>query len=134
MAYRWHQWEMTYLFEHATDGVVAIAERLGRSEASVRNQASRYGVSLRRSYTCTRCGRVTFTPLHPTKGWCRLCCLEYSRDKAAKARATIEAQYQREERKAQELERQRQAHYAATHRYKKKLQKLSEVQATNENN
>lgn len=133
MAYRWQQWEIDFLFNHANEGLAEVAERLGRSTASVRNQASRYGVSLRRAYTCTRCGRTTYAPLHPTKGWCRICCVEYSRDKAARARATIQAELAREEKRLKVIERERQAHYAATHRAKKKLQRLGEVADIKEN-
>lgn len=133
MAYRWKQWEIDYLFEHSGDGLQAIADRLGRSSASVRNQASRYGVSLRQSYICTRCGCVTHYPLHPYRGWCRVCSLEVSRDNAKEANDRIRAEVAQEEARLLVVTRERQAYYASTHRYKKKLRKLHELQEANEN-
>ncbi len=46
----WTTDEIRYLEEHAGDGAVAVAEHLGRSVVSVQVQASRYGVSLARSW------------------------------------------------------------------------------------
>lgn len=123
---RWKQYEIDYLYHHAGDGLQSIANRLGRSCASVRNQASRYGISLRQSHICSRCGRITHYPIHPTKGWCRVCSLEVSRERAKKANERIRAEVEREERRLQTVTRERQAYYASTHRYKKKLRKIRE--------
>lgn len=128
MAYRWKQWEVTYLFDHCQDGLQAISEKLGRSEASVRNQASRYGVSLRVRHICPKCGEVTHYPISPLKGWCKACCIEASRDRALKANQQIRQEVVEEERRLKALERERQAYYASTHRYKKKLRRLRESQ------
>lgn len=132
MSYRWKQWEIDYLFFHAGEGLEAIAQRLGRTQASVRNQASSYGVSLRRTHLCERCGQITHSPLNPRNGWCRACNLEASRDRAAEANAKIKAEVAAEERRLESIARERQAYYASTHRYKKKLSKLSELQEANQ--
>lgn len=133
MAYRWKQWEIDYLYRHAGEGVDAVAKSLGRTPASVRNQASSYGISLRHSHICERCGHVTHSPLNPVNGWCRACSLEASRDKAAKANAQIRAEVEAEEKRLQTITRERQAYYASTHRYKKRLRKLNELQEANQN-
>lgn len=70
---RWTSSEISYLHDHASDGAEEIARHLGRSVQSVQWQASQYGVSLRRSWICPRCGLKTFKALSPRTGWCSAC-------------------------------------------------------------
>lgn len=133
MAYRWKQCEIDYLYNHAGEGLQAVAEGLGRTDASVRNQASRYGVSLRHSHICERCGHITHSPINPRNGWCKSCSLEASRQRAREANAKIRSEVEEESRRIANIERERQAYYASTHRYKKKLRKLRETQEGKEN-
>ena len=47
---KWTTREIKYLEDHAEDGAEAIAEALGRSVQSVKAQAKRFGLSLRRAW------------------------------------------------------------------------------------
>lgn len=113
---RWSQWEVTYLFDHAGDGLEAVAAALGRTEASVRNTASRYGVSLMQSHVCPKCGCVTHSPLNPRRGWCRVCSLELNRDRAKRRDERARAELADEERRYADVWRERQGYYSSTHR------------------
>ena len=109
--------EVRYLEEHATEGARAVAMALGRSVESVRHQARRYGVSLRRSWLCPKCGRKTYRPLSAKTGWCSAC------TKAERAEAIAEEvrDMEREARRHAEADRERQRLYARKNRAKKKL-------------
>jgi len=54
---QWSTHELMYLEEHAGEGAKAIAKALGRSEDSVKWQAQRCGLSLRKRSQCPNCGR-----------------------------------------------------------------------------
>lgn len=70
---RWTTSELQYLELHACEGAEAIAKALGRTTESVRQQAKQYGISLRRRWTCPRCGTMSFRPLSTRTGWCSVC-------------------------------------------------------------
>lgn len=130
---RWSQWEVTYLFDHAGDGLEAVAAALGRTEASVRNTASRYGVSLMQSHVCPKCGCVTHSPLNPRRGWCRVCSLELNRDRAKRRDERVRAELADEERRYADVWRERQGYYSSTHRVNKKIRALREGREANGN-
>lgn len=124
---RWKAWEIDYLYEHAGDGAEAIANYLNRSKRAVECQATRYGISLRKSWLCPRCGQTTYFPLTSWSGWCRKCSVAESKDKAAIKNRQIERELQDERRKIRDAERERQALYEDTRRKKKKLRNFREV-------
>ena len=111
----WSVREIRYLEEHAQDGAKEIAEALGRSPESVRQQAKRYGISLRRRWVCPRCGNQTLMPLSEMTGWCSVCTKSSRRGQLER-----DIQDLREERKRNEEEnRKRQALYSRKNRLKK---------------
>lgn len=69
----WTAKEVQYMEEHASEGAAAIAQHLHRSVRSVESQARRYGISLRKSWRCPKCGRKVFSPLSAKTGWCSVC-------------------------------------------------------------
>lgn len=80
---KWTTREIKYLEDHAEDGAEAIAEALGRSVQSVKAQAKRFGLSLRRAWQCPKCGMHVHTPLSPKTGWCQSCTLEHRNERIA---------------------------------------------------
>ena len=116
----WTSAEIAYMCEHAAEGADAIAEALGRSYSSVAHQAHRYGVSLKRRWTCPRCGRDTGRPLSTVTGWCYSCTMADRRrsleDEAR--RAEEEAQRVRDEKRARQRLYSRK--YRAKHAVKKR--------------
>lgn len=117
---RWTTREIGYLEEHAGEGAEAVAEALGRTVQSVKNQASRYGISLRKRWQCTRCGAITHKPLSAVTGWCSICTKEQRRERIAEEVWQIEEEARREERE----NRERQRLYSRKHHAKKKLKSL----------
>ena len=115
---QWSTRELRYLEEHAGDGAASIAQALGRSERSVRSQATRYGVSLRRRWLCPNCGHVTYRPLSTVTGWCHVCTMDARRERIAAEVADMEEELRRE----QAAKRERQRLYSRKNRAKKRLQ------------
>ena len=111
--------EIKYLEDHAGDGARAIASHLGRSVQSVKAQAKRYGLSLRRAWQCPKCGRHVHAPLSPKTGWCRSCTLEHRNERIAEQVRELQEEVRREE----NVKRERQRLYSAKSRAKKKLKK-----------
>ena len=118
----WTTDEIHYLEEHAGDGAKEIASALGRTEASVRKQAARYGISLRRRWLCPRCGMVTFRPLSARTGFCSNCTKELRRERIADEVRDMEE----EARRQQKEDRERQRLYSRKNRAKKKLEEMSQ--------
>lgn len=116
---RWTTREIRYMEEHAGDGSRAIAEALGRSDASVRIQASRYGISLKRTWMCPRCGMLVRSPLSAKTGWCQACTKERRRERIAEEVRELEEEVMRNRRE----DRARQALYSKKSALKKKLKK-----------
>lgn len=61
---RWRDWEVRYLRQHRADGAASVAERLGRTEASVWSKARALGIdlSLMPLETCALCGTYPIRP------------------------------------------------------------------------
>lgn len=118
---RWTTGEIRYLEAHAGEGAAAVARALGRSVESVRCQAKRYGLSLRLSWRCPRCGARTRAPLSPRTGWCRACTMASKRERVAEEVRALEAEVRRE----RQEERERQRLYARKHRAKRALESLT---------
>lgn len=116
---KWTTREIKYLEDHADDGAAAIAERLGRSVQSVKAQAKRFGLSLRRAWRCPKCGRRVHTPLSPKTGWCQSCTLERRNERIAEQVRELQEEVRREE----SVKRERQRLYSAKSRARKKLKK-----------
>lgn len=117
---RWTSGDVRYMEEHAEDGVESIARALGRSPSSVRTQASRLGISVRRFWKCPRCGMRSSKPLSRVTGWCRTCTLEARREVIAAQIRDMEDEARREE----DAERERQRLYSKKNRVKKKCMQL----------
>lgn len=111
----WTTREIAYMEEHASEGAQAVAAALGRSAESVRQAASRYGVSLRVRWHCPRCGHVVYSPLSARTGWCEAC-TRASRLPALR-RAVEDARAEAERVRA--VEREAQRLYAAKSRARK---------------
>lgn len=119
MPLKWTTREIKYLEEHAGDGAEAIAKALGRSVRSVDNQARRYGVSLRKSWVCPKCGMRVSKPLSSRTGWCAACTKENRMERIAEEVRELEEEAKRNER----IDRERQRLYSRKSRAKKKLKK-----------
>lgn len=113
---QWSTHELMYLEEHAGEGAKAIAKALGRSEDSVKWQAQRCGLSLRKRSQCPNCGRWTFRPLNRINGWCIECTKELHMCDLAEQANAMREEAIREKRNNQE----RQRYYSAKSRAKKK--------------
>lgn len=113
---QWSTRELKYLEEHAGEGAKAIAKALGRSEDSVKWQAQRCGLSLRKRSQCPNCGRWTFHPLNRINGWCIECTKELHMSDLAEQANAMREEAVREKRNNQE----RQRYYSAKSRAKKK--------------
>lgn len=116
---KWTTREIKYLEDHADDGAEAVASALGRSVQSVKAQAKRYGLSLRRAWQCPKCGMRVHTPLSSKTGWCVSCTRELRNERIAEEVRELQEEVRREER----VNRERQRLYSAKHRAKKKLKK-----------
>lgn len=116
---KWTTREIKYLEEHAEEGAAAIADALGRSTQSVKAQAKRFGLSLRRAWQCPKCGSRVHTPLSPRTGWCVVCTRELRNERIAEEVRELQEEVMREER----VNRERQRLYSAKHRARKKLKK-----------
>lgn len=116
MAY-WTSGDIAYLEEHAGDGAESVARALGRTVGSVKMQAQRFGISLRRRWDCPKCGQVTFRPLDRRTGWCRCCTMEEHQ------RELLEAERVARE----EAERHARAHKARNASYNRKRRTMSRV-------
>lgn len=121
---RWRPWEIEYLEAHSGDGAEAVASHLGRSVGSVKTMASRLRVSLRRSWSCPRCGRVVLSPLVKASGWCMRCHVGETRDRAAEANRRARMELQAEESAVAAVRRERQKYYTDTSRRRQRLRKL----------
>lgn len=115
----WTTNEIRYLEEHQGDGALAIAKALGRSVQSVKAQAKRYGLSLRRAWQCPKCGMRVHTPLSPKTGWCVICTRELRNERIAEEVRELQEEVRMEEK----INRERQRLYSAKHRARKKLKK-----------
>lgn len=115
---KWTTRELRYLNDHASDGAAKVSHALNRSLGSVRMKAHEQGISLRRWWTCPKCGHRTTQPLVGSTGWCRNCTREERRREMAEAVRELEDQAKR----AAEEERKRQALYARKSRAKKKAE------------
>ena len=100
---QWSTHELMYLEEHAGEGAKAIAKALGRSEDSVKWQAQRCGLSLRKRS-------------HRINGWCIECTKELHMSDLAEQANAMREEAIREKRNNQE----RQRYYSAKSRAKKK--------------
>ena len=116
---KWTSREIKYLEDHADEGAEAVASALGRSVQSVKAQAKRYGLSLRRAWQCPKCGMRVHTPLSTKTGWCVICTRESRNDRIAEEVRLLNEEVRREER----ANRERQRLYSAKHRVRKKLKK-----------
>lgn len=116
---RWTSRDVRYMEEHAHEGAKAVAEALGMSVRSVQSQALRYGVSLRRSWLCPKCGMRSSRPLSGRTGWCSACTKESRRAELEERVREIEEEAMRNERE----DRARQRLYARKFRAKKKMKK-----------
>lgn len=123
---RWKPDEVRYLSEHAGDGAVPIAEKLGRSVISVQVKASRMGLSLCRRWLCPRCGHYTYSELVKHTGWCLKCSIDESADTAAMKNKRIRMEIAEERRRIEESKKRRQAIYADSYRRKQELRRLRE--------
>lgn len=113
----WTSSEVRYLEEHAGDGAVAIAEALGKSVKAVKNQAMRYGLSLRKRWLCPKCGRETFKPLSNRTGWCVSCTREQRAAEIAEQVRAMEEEVRREDK----ANKERQRLYSRKYRAKKQI-------------
>lgn len=118
---KWTTREIKYLEGHATDGAEAIAEKLGRSVESVKCQARRYAVSLRKSWMCPKCGKRSSRPLSTRTGWCAACTKEKRREFLAEQVRMLEEEVMRNERE----DKERQRIYSRKSRIVKKLKKMT---------
>ena len=116
---KWTSREIKHLEEHAGDGAEALAKELGRTVRSVENQARRYGISLRRSWACPKCGMRVSKPLSGRTGWCAACTKEKRRETIAEQVRNLEEEVRRNERE----DKERQRLYSRKSRAKKKLKK-----------
>lgn len=114
---KWTTREIEYLEDHANDGAEAVAANLGRSVESVKAQARRYGVSLRKSWDCPKCGMRVGKPLSSRTGWCAACTKEQSVERIADEVRNLEEEVRRNER----IDRERQRLYSRKSRARKKL-------------
>ncbi len=112
---RWTTAEISYLQEHAQDGAAAIASALGRSIESVKQQAKRYGVSLRKKWHCPNCGLLVHKPLNTRTGWCAACSKAHRRERLEQEVAELREEVRRE----RSEDRKRQAIYSQKNRLKK---------------
>lgn len=113
----WTSSEVRYLEEHAGDGAEAIAKALGKSVKAVKNQAMRYGLSLRKRWLCPKCGRETFKPLSNRTGWCVSCTREQRASEIAEQVRAMEEEVRREDK----ANRERQRLYSRKYRAKKQI-------------
>ena len=111
----WSTSEVAYLEEHAPEGAEAVAEALGRSPESVRQQAKRYGVSLRKRWYCPKCGHWSAKPLSVKTGWCAVCTKAERRRYLEQEVRDLEEEVMRE----RDEDRKRQAIYSKKSRLKK---------------
>ena len=116
---RWTSREIKYLEEHAGEGADSVATALGRSVESVKCQASRFGVSLRKSWMCPKCGMRTSKPLSGRTGWCAACTKEHRIGAIAEQVREMEEEVMRNEM----LDREKQRLYSRKSRARKKLKK-----------
>lgn len=123
---RWSRWEVDCLVVHAGEGAEAVAQRLGRSVASVQVMASRLGISLARRWECPRCGKVTYLPLSPKTGACRICTVEETLGKARADNVEARRALAKEQEAVAKAERERQALYSSTSHYRRKMRRLHE--------
>ena len=113
---RWTSRDIRYLEEHAHEGAAAIATALGRSTESVKWQASRYGISLRKKWHCPRCGQWVHKPLSGRTGWCAACTKAQRRTQLEEEVRELREEVRRE----REEDRKRQALYSQKNRLKKR--------------
>lgn len=113
----WTSSEVRYLEEHAGDGAEAIAKALGKSVKAVKNQAMRYGLSLRKRWLCPKCGRETFKPLSNRTGWCVSCTREQRASEIAEQVRAMEEEVRREDK----ANKERQRLYSRKYRAKKQI-------------
>lgn len=116
---KWTSREIKYLEERAGDGAEAIAEALHRTKRSVENQARRFGVSLRKSWVCPKCGMRVSRPLSSRTGWCAACTKEKRCELIAEQVREMEEEVRRNER----IDKERQRLYSRRSRARKKLKK-----------
>lgn len=121
----WTTSEISYLHDHGSDGAESIARELGRSVHAVKAQAKRYGVSLRKSWFCPKCGKEVYKPLSSRTGWCALCSTIKSKEKAEAKRDQLMREIQIEEQKVREVEKERQRVYNDNAKKAKKLRRLA---------
>lgn len=118
---KWTSREIRYLEEHAGDGAEEIARALERSVDSVKCQAKRFGVSLRRSWVCPKCGMRVSKPLSSRTGWCSACTKEKRREFLAEQVRDLEEEVRRNERE----DKERQRLYSRKSRANKKLKNMT---------
>ena len=95
----------------------AVAEALGLTREAVRQQAKKYGISLRKRWTCPNCGSTVFKPLSTRTGWCEACTRELRYEEISEQVRQMQDAIRRNE----DVERKRQAVYSRKHRLKSTL-------------
>ena len=112
----WTIAEIQYMEANASQGAAEISAALGRSIASVKMQASRYGVSLRPRSICSNCGHATHKPLSSKTGWCVACTLEWQSQRALEKTLQALTEQEEEQERIAQAERKRNASYVKLHR------------------
>ena len=107
----WSSREVAWLASNGDLGTAAAAQELGRTAASVRNAAYRFGISLKRKPPL--CPHCCLRPVRTASGLCRVCSLRanaerYRLETAALARADRARERHAEREAARDLDAARQ--------------------------
>lgn len=127
MQYKKTNWtvaEIKELEEFSNEGVKALSSRLNRSEASIKMQASRYGISLRPRFYCIKCGKYSYKPLGPNTGWCDACTYEHYQKKVSMQVKQFRQELKEQEERSIEAKRKRDVAYVLKSREKQKMKNI----------